>query len=142
MKKMLLSLMLVFVMVFSCTAVGFAAVPDEEVVEPRLTSSINISVNRSSGTKGGATVDCNFAGTMDSFTIDVYLQKLSNGSWVNDTSNEDYHTRVYGYDRSYAMFDVHFDKLTYGVSYRIKVTSKTLAHTGTTYQRSAYSATF
>lgn len=141
MKKMLLSLMLVFVMVFSCTAVGFAAVPDEEVVEPRLTSSINIAVDRTSGTKGGATVDCNFAGMTDSFTIHVYLQKLSNGSWVNDTSNEDYHQYAYGTDRTYAIFDVFYDELTYGTSYRLKVVSKTTKN-DVSYQRSGYSMTF
>lgn len=141
MKKMLLSLMLVFVMVFSCTAVGFAAVPDEEVVEPRMTSSINISVDRESGTKGGATIDCNFQGMTDSFTIHVYLQKLSNGSWVNDSSNEDYHKYAYGTNNDCAFFDVYYDKLTYGVSYRLKVVSKTTLD-DVSYQRSAYSATF
>lgn len=133
--------MLVFVMVFSCTTVGFAAVPDEEVVEPRMTSSINIFVDRTSGTKGGATIDCNFAGMTDSFTIDVYLQKLSNGNWVNDTSNEDYHKRAVGSNNDYAFFDVFYDKLTYGSSYRLKVVSKTVKE-DVTYQRSAYSATF
>ena len=125
MKKLLLSLTLAFIMVFTFTTSAFAAVPDEVVVEPRLTSSINIFVDRESGTKGGATVNCNFAGTMDSFEVSVYLQKLSNGSWVNDTSNEDYHKKAIGTNRSYATFDVNYDKLKYGTSYRIKVVSKT-----------------
>lgn len=142
MKKLLLSLTLAFIMVFTFTTSAFAAVPDEVVVEPRLTSSINIIVDRESGTKGGATVNCNYAGTMESFEVSVYLQKLSNGSWVNDTSNEDYYIRAIGTNRSYATFDVNYDKLKYGTSYRLKVVSKTTAHTGTTYQRSAYSATF
>ena len=96
MRKLLLSLTLAFVMAFSCTAVGFAAVSEEAVVEPRSTSSMNISVSRESGTEGGATIDVNFAGYVDTFTITVYLQKLSNGSWVNDTSNEDYAKRGTG----------------------------------------------
>lgn len=142
MKKLLLSLTLAFIMVFTFTTSAFAAVPDEVVAEPRLTSSINISVSRESGTYGVGTINCNFAGTMDSFTVDVYLQKLSNGSWVNDTSNQDYHKRVYGSNRSSAFFDVEYDKFVYGTLYRLKVVSKTVASTGTTYQRSAYSATF
>lgn len=142
MKKLLLSLTLAFIMVFTFTTSAFAAVPDEVVAEPRLTSSINIAVDRRSGTYGVGSIDCNYAGTMDSFTVDVYLQKLSNGSWVNDTSNEDYHKRAYGTNNDYALFDVYYDKLTYGNSYRLKVVSKTTAHTGTSYQRSAYSATF
>ena len=141
MKKLLLSLTLAFIMVFTFTTSAFAAVPDEVVAEPRLTSSINIAVDRTSGTKGGATIDCNFADTMDSFTVDVYLQKLSSGSWVNDTSNEDYHKRAYGTNNDFAFFDVHYDKLVYGTSYRIKVVSKTSLD-GVSYQRSAYSATF
>ena len=141
MKKLLLSLTLAFIMVFTFTTSAFAAVPDEVVVEPRLTSSINIAVDRTSGTKGGATVDCNFAGTMESCTVTVYLQKLSNGSWVNDTSNEDYIKTARGTNLSYAIFDVFYDKLIYGTSYRLKVVSKTVVD-DVTYQRSAYSATF
>ena len=142
MKKLLLSLTLAFIMVFTFTTSAFAAVPDEVVAEPRLTSSINIFVDRESGTKGGATIDCNFAGTMESFEVLVYLQKLSNGSWVNDTSNEDYYRRAYGTNNDDAFFDVSYDKLKSGTSYRLKVVSKTVASTGTSYQRSAYSATF
>lgn len=142
MKKLLLSLTLAFIMVFTFTTSAFAAVPDEVVAEPRLTSSINISVDRRSGTYGVATVDCNFAGVMESCEVLVYLQKLSNGSWVNDTSNEDYYKRAIGTNRSSATFDVYYDKMTYGTSYRLKVVSKTVASTGTSYQRSAYSATF
>ena len=141
MKKLLLSLTLAFIMVFTFTTSAFAAVPDEVVVEPRLTSSINIAVDRTSGTKGGATVDCNFAGIMDSFEVCVYLQKLSNGSWVNDTSNEDYYKRAIGTNSDDAFFDVYYDKLTYGTSYRIKVVSKTTFE-GVSYQRSGYSLTF
>ena len=141
MKKLLLSLTLAFIMVFTFTTSAFAAVPDEAVVEPKMTSSINISVNRESGTKGGATIDCNFQGLTDSFTIDVYLQKLSNGSWVNDSSNEDYHKRVYGTNRTFAIFDVHYDKLIHGTSYRLKIVSKTTLE-NVSYQRSGYSLTF
>ena len=141
MKKLLLSLTLAFIMVFTFTTSAFAAVPDEVVAEPRLTSSINITVDRRSGTYGIANVDANFAGSMDSYTVDVYLQKLSNGSWVNDTSNEDYHRRASGTNRSYSFFDVYYDDLTYGTSYRVKVVSKT-TRDDISYQRSGYSLTF
>ena len=141
MKKLFVSLLLVFAMAFSCCTVGFASVPAEEVVEPRVTSSLMLTVSRDSGTDGSATIDVNFANIMDSFTIDVYLQKLSNGSWVNDTSNEDYHLRVYGSNRSCAFFDSFYDDLKRGTSYRVKVVSKTVFN-GVTYQRSAYSQTF
>ena len=141
MKKLLLSLTLAFIMVFTFTASAFAAVPNEVVAEPRLTSSINISVDRRSGTYGVATINCNYAGTMDSFEVLVYLQKLSNGSWVNDTSNEDYYKRARGTNYDLSLFDVYYDDLTYGTMYRLKVVSKTTLD-NVSYQRSGYSATF
>ena len=141
MRKLLLSLTLAFVMAFSCTTVGFAAVSEEAVVEPRATSSMNIYVSRESGTDGGATIDVNFANYVDTFTITVYLQKLSNGSWVNDTSNEDYIGRVTGSDRDYAFFDIFYDKLTRGTSYRLKVVSVT-TYNRVTYKSTGYSQVF
>lgn len=142
MKKLFVSLLLVFAMAFSCCTVGFASVPDEEVVtEPRVTSSILTVVSRESGTYGTATIDCNFAGMMDSFTVTVYLQKLSNNSWINDTSNDDYAKRVIGTNGHDAFFDVFYDDLTRGTSYRLKVVSKTVLN-GTTYQRTGYSQVF
>jgi len=141
MKKTLLSLFLAFVLVFSCTTIGFAAVPDEEVVQPYATSSINIGVDRVSGTKAETSVNCNFATSVDSYTITVYLQKLSNNNWVNDTDNEDYVTRVTGSNAYSRAFSKIYDDLTYGTLYRLKVTSKTV-YAGTTYTKSAYSATF
>ena len=141
MKKLLLSLTLAFIMAFSCATVGFASVPDEVVVEPRLTSSMAIGVSRESGTRAIAGIDCNFAGYMDSFTVTVYLQKLSNNSWVNDTSNDDFAKRASGTNAMDAVFDVEYDDLTYGTSYRLKVVSKTV-YNGTTYQRTGYSRTF
>ena len=141
MKKILLSLLLVFALVFSTTAVCFAAVGDEEVVQPYATSSIGIGVDRVSGTKANTSVDVNFATYMDSYTITVYLQKLSNNSWINDTNNEDYVTRVTGSNKAQTSFDKIYDKLTYGTNYRMKVVSKT-TYAGTTYTKSAYSATF
>lgn len=141
MRKLLLSLTLAFVMAFSCTAVGFAAVSEEAVVEPRSTSSMNIYVSRESGTEGGATIDVNFAGYVDTFSVTVYLQKLSNGSWVNDTSNQDYATRATGTNREDAVFDVFFDQLTRGTSYRLKVVSET-KYNNVTYRSTGYSQVF
>ena len=141
MKKLLLSLTLAFVMAFSCATVGFASVPDEVSAETRATSSISIAVSRESGTRAGATIITGFAGTMDSFTVTVYLQKLSNGSWINDTNNEDFVKRISGSNDSSYLFDVFYDDLTYGSSYRLKVVSKTV-YNGTTYTSSGYSKTF
>ncbi len=141
MKKLFLSLILAFVMAFSCVTVGFAAVPEDEVVEPCATSSMTIAVSRDSGTDGSATIITNFAGTMDSFTVTVYLQKLSNNSWVNDTSNEDYVKKSSGTNDSTNLFDAFYDKLTRGVSYRLKVVSKTV-YNGITYTSSGYSQVF
>ena len=141
MKKLLLSLTLAFIMAFSCATIGFASVPDEVVVEPRVTSSISSGVSRDSGTKASATIDCNFAYIMDSFSVTVYLQKLSNNSWVNDTSNEDFAKRCSGTNSDDAYFSVFYDDLTYGTSYRLKIVSKTV-YDGTTYQRSGYSPVF
>ena len=141
MRKLLLSLTLAFVMAFSCTAVGFAAVSEEAIVEPRSTSSMNIYVSRESGTEGGATIDVNFAGYVDTFSVTVYLQKLSNGSWVNDTSNEDYAIRATGSNRHYAFFNVFYDKLIRGTSYRLKVVSVT-TYNDVTYKSTGYSQVF
>lgn len=141
MKKLLLSLILAFVMAFSCATVGFASVPDEVSVEPRLTSSMNLAVSRESGTDGVATISVNFANYMDSYTVTVYLQKLSNNSWVNDTSNEDYVKGVTGKNRTSTMFDAYYDDLTRGTSYRLKVVSKTV-YNGTTYTASGYTRVF
>ena len=142
MKKMLLSLFLILSLVFSCCSVGFATVPQEDpTVDTRATSSISVGVSRDSGTDASASIVCNFAGIMDSYTITVYLQKLSNGNWISDTSNEDYVKRVSGTNREHRLFDVFYDDLTRGTSYRLKIVSKTVYGT-TTYTRSGYSATF
>ncbi|MBR6528548.1 MAG: hypothetical protein IKT62_00785 [Firmicutes bacterium] len=141
MKKLLLSLTLAFVMAFSCATVGFASVPDEVSVEPRATSMIGTAVSRDSGTDASATIDVDFAGTMDSYTVTVYLQKLSNNNWVNDSSNEDYVKRSSGTNRDYSIFDCFYDDLTRGTSYRLKVVSKTVLN-GVSYQRTGYSHVF
>ena len=142
MKKMFLSLFLIFVLAFSCCSVGFATVPEEDTtVDTRATSSMQIVVNRESATKGGASIICNFAGFMDSYTTTVYLQKLSNNNWVNDTSNEDYVKRISGTNREGIGFDVFYDDLTRGTSYRLKIVSKTV-YNGVTYTASGYSKVF
>ena len=141
MKKLLLSLTLAFVMAFSCVAVGFASVPDEVSAEPRFSNSIGIAVSRDSGTDASATIDVNFAGTMDSHSVTVYLQKLSNNNWISDSSNQDYAKRNTGTNRSHAIFDCFYDELTRGTSYRLKVVSKTTLN-GVTYQRTGYSQVF
>ena len=141
MKKLLLSLTLAFILAFSCATVGFASVPDEVVVEPRVTSSMSIAVSRESGTEGVATIVANFANYMDSYTVTVYLQKLSNNSWVNDTSNEDYLQGVTGSNRASTLFDTFYDDLTRGTSYRLKVVSKTV-YNGVTYRSTGYSQVF
>ena len=141
MKKILLSLLLVFALVFSTTAVCFAAVGDEEIVQPYATSSINIGIDRVNGSTASTSTAANFATTVDSYTVTVYLQKLSNNNWINDTNNEDYVTRVTGSNRSSVAFNKLYDDLTYGTSYRLKVVSKTVVN-GSTYTMSGYSKTF
>lgn len=142
MKKILLSLLLVFALAFSTTAVCFASAGGgEEIVQPYATSSINIGVDRVSGTTASTSTAANFATTVDSYTVTVYLQKLSNNNWVNDTNNEDYVTKVTGSNRSSVAFNKLYDDLTYGTSYRLKVVSKTTVGT-TNYTASGYSQTF
>ena len=142
MKRMFLSVFLILSLVFSCCTVGFASVPAEDTAaDTRATSSMHIVVSRDSGTDGSASINCNFAGVMDSYTITVYLQKLSNNSWVNDTSNEDYVKRVSGTNKESRLFDVFYDDLTRGTSYRLKIVSKTV-YNDVTYTASDYSAVF
>ena len=143
MKRTIISVFLILVLAFSFCSVGFASVPEESTAaDTRATSSMQIAASRESGTEAVVSINCNFAGIMDSYTITVYLQRqIANGSWVNDTTNDDYTRRVSGSGRESRLFDAFYNDLTRGTSYRVKVVSKTVWE-GVTYTRTGYSAAF
>ena len=132
MKKKLLSVLTALVLVTSCLSVAFA-VPEDSGIQPYDTSGITYSVDRTSDTT--ASIDINVQ-----YSVVVYLQKLSNGSWVLDTTNDDYVYYNNGFSARSFLFSKKYDDLKRGVTYRIQVVSKDYisgnSHTTTAYTRS------
>ena len=124
MKKKISVLLMVLVMVLSATVTSYAAVGDGEVVSPQATGSVSFNINRTSGTLADADVTVYFSSEADQYSVVVYLQKLVNGSWVNDTTNADYVFYNNGWDSSVVLFSNTYDSLIYGTSYRLMVVSR------------------
>lgn len=142
MKKLFLSLFIVFALVFSCCTAGFAALPsDDNVAMPLETCSISTSVNRESRTTGGCTVIANFPYEVDSYRVTTCLQKLDNGSWTHDTTNPEFSHYNKGEKSIGTLFDIHYHYLKSGTTYRIKVVSKTVVD-DVTYTATSYSKAF
>lgn len=142
MKKLFLSLFIVFALIFSCCTVGFAAFPaDDNVAEPLQTSSIVTSVSRESRTSGYCTVIANFPYEVDSYRVTTYLQKLDNGSWTHDTTNPEFSHYRKGEKSIGTLFDADYQFLKSGTTYRVKVVSKTVVD-DVTYTATSYSKAF
>ena len=91
MKKRLLSTFIVIVLLFSFCSVSFASTDDGNAgIVPYDTHSVLYTINRTSATTAQASVVVEFSKTVDTYSVVVYLQKYSNGSWSNDYSNDDY----------------------------------------------------
>ena len=139
MKKKLLSVLTALVLVTSCLSVAFA-VPEDSGIQPYDTSGITYSVDRTSDTTASIDINVTFSQRVDQYSVVVYLQKLSNGSWVLDTTNDDYVYYNNGWDARSFLFSRTYDDLERGATYRIQCVSKDYIDgaptTSVTYSRS------
>lgn len=128
MKNKVLVIALALVLVFSCTAAAFAtstySTVDGKVVQPRETSYVRFTISRTSGTTADAEVGVSFSDEADQYSVVVYLQKLVNGSWKNDSTNPEYVFYNNGFNESMCIFSHEYTHLTYGTSYRLMVVSR------------------
>ena len=120
MKNKILVMVLVMLMVFSSAAAAFA----DSGVQPRETDHVTFSIQRTSGTTATADVVVSFAGLADEYSVVIYLQKLVNGVWKNDTTNPDYVFYNNGANSNFFGFAHTYSSLSYGVSYRLMVVSR------------------
>ena len=120
MKNKVLVIALALVLVFSCTAAAFA----DSGIQPYETDHVTFNINRTSGTTAQVDLIVSFSGVADGYSVVVYLQKLVNGTWKNDTTNPDYVFYNNGSNSSACPFSHNYNSLTYGVSYRIMVVSR------------------
>lgn len=136
MKKKLLSIVAALIFVSSCFSVAFA-VPDTGEIQPYETNRVSYVINRTNSTTADASVDVSFSQRVDRYSVVVYLQKLSNGSWVLDTTNDDYVYYNNGINARSFLYSKTYDDLDRGVTYRLQVVSKdyigTSSHTATSY---------
>ena len=139
MKKKLLSVLTALVLVTSCLSVAFA-VPEDSEIQPYDTSGVTYGINRTSSTTASININVHFSQKVDQYSVVVYLQKLSNGSWVNDTNNDDYVYYNNGWDARSFLFSRTYDDLERGATYRIQCVSKDYIDgaptTSVTYSRS------
>lgn len=135
MKKKFLTLLMIFVLVFSFSPASLAATGDgdENVMQPYLTHSITFATDRTSASKADIYVNVIFSTVVDSYNVVVYLQKLENGVWEIDVDNEDYVFYNNGFDRRIFTFFNTYEGLERGASYRIMCISKD--HVGETVNR-------
>ena len=125
MKKKLLSVVMVILLMASCCAAAFAEPADTTPeIQPRGTANILFVTDRETATRATVDVDVTFTQKVDQYSVVIYLQKLVNGSWQLDTTNEDY---VY-YNNGWNSYDFLFSKvyrnLERGSTYRIWCVSK------------------
>ena len=139
MKKKLLSVLTALVLVTSCLSVAFA-VPEDSEIQPYDTSGVTHGINRTSSTTASINITVHFSQKVDQYSVVIYLQKLSNGSWVNDTNNDDYVYYNNGWDARSFLFSRTYDDLERGATYRIQCVSKDYIDgaptTSVTYSRS------
>ncbi|MBQ4649130.1 MAG: hypothetical protein IJB73_00360 [Firmicutes bacterium] len=128
MKRKLLISALILIMLLSSTLCASAATGGGEMVEPQSTSSVGFQISRTSGTTADAYVTVYFSGIVDEYSVVVYLQKLVNGTWVNDTTNDEYVFYNNGINSSSFVFGHTYDNLVYGTSYRLKVISRDITN--------------
>ena len=108
MKKKLLSVLTALVLVTSCLSVAFA-VPEDSEIQPYDTSGVTYGINRTSSTTASININVHFSQKVDQYSVVIYLQKLSNGSWVNDTNNDDYVYYNNGWDARSFLFSRTYD---------------------------------
>lgn len=142
MKNKILVMVLAMVLVFSCTAAAFAGGGNgNSLIQPYETGVVDFVINRTSGTTAYANVTVTFTRTADEYSVVVYLQKLVNGVWKNDTTNSDYVFYNNGFDSNHCFFSNNYDSLSYGTTYRLMVVSRD-KYNGNEYRSTTYSNSF
>lgn len=128
MKRKILVSVLILIMLMSSTLCASAATGYDDLVAPQSTTDVIFQIDRTSGTSAIAHVTVFFAGEADEYSVVVYLQKLVNGTWVNDSTNDEYVFYNNGINSSSFLFAHNYDSLTYGTSYRLKVVSRDITN--------------
>lgn len=137
MKNKVLVMVLAMVLVFSFTAAAFA----DSGIQPYSTGAVEFSISRTSGTTADASVVVYFSSEADEYSVVVYLQKLVNGTWKNDSTNPEYVFYNNGFNSDTFLFEHDYVSLTYGVSYRLMVVSRDKRN-GSEYRSTTYSSLF
>ena len=137
MKNKILVMVLVMLMVFSSAAAAFA----DSGIQPYDTDHVIFSIHRTSGTTAEVELIVSFSSIADEYSVVVYLQKLVNGTWKNDTTNPDYVYFNNGANSSSCPIAKNYNSLTYGVSYRLMVVSRDI-HGSNEYRATTYSNLF
>lgn len=120
MKNKILVMVLVMLMVFSSAAAAFA----DSGIQPYETGRVDFTITRTSGTTADVDVVVSFTRVAEEYSVVVYLQKLVNGVWKNDTTNPDYVFYNNGFNSSGCLFAHNYNSLVYGTSYRLMVVSR------------------
>ncbi|MBQ9961033.1 MAG: hypothetical protein IJP00_03925 [Firmicutes bacterium] len=142
MKRKFLVLLMAFVLVFSFSPTSLAAVADgDEVAQPYATNSISYGLDRTSATTADVYVHVFFTSVVESFSVVIYLEKLVNGVWVTDTSNDEAVLFHAGWESRLFSFFNKYENLDRGVSYRIKCESMDYK-AGVEYHLTSYSDPF
>ena len=120
MKNKVLVMVLAMVLVFSCTAAAFA----DSGIQPYDTGAVVFYIDRTSGTTADVDIVVSFSRVVDEYSVVVYLQKLVNGVWKNDSTNDEYVFFNNGFNSSSCSFSHDYDSLSYGTTYRLMVVSR------------------
>ena len=139
MKKKLLSVLTALVLVTSCLSVAFAASEYEEI-QLYDTSGVSYGISRTSATTASVSANITFSQRVDNYSVVIYLQKLSNGTWIDDQDYDDYRIFNNGFNARSFLFSRNYTGLTRGTTYRIKCVSKDYidgnSHIATSYSNS------
>lgn len=137
MKNKVLVIALALVLVFSCTAAAFA----DSGIQPYETGAVDFTISRTSGTTAEVDVVVYFTSIADEYSVVVYLQKLVNGTWKNDSTNPEYVFYNNGFNSPVCHFAHSYDSLSYGTTYRLMVVSRD-KYTSSEYRQTTYSSSF
>lgn len=138
MKNKVLVMVLVLLMVFTCTAAAFA----DSGIMPLDTNSVHFYIERTSGTTADVDIVVYFTSEADEYSVVVYLQKLVNGTWINDSTNPEYVFFNNGFNSYSCLFSHDYDSLVRGTTYRIKCISRDKYDNGSEYRTTTYSNPF
>ena len=120
MKNKILVMVLVMLMVFSSAAAAFA----DSGIRPYNTGGVSFTIDRTSGTTADVDIVVYFTQTVNEYSVVVFLQKLVNGQWENDNTNDEYVFYNNGFSSNVCVFSHDYDSLSYGTTYRLMVVSR------------------